>query len=305
MPGCDRILIWHPEGRVDNAQALRAYYNDQLNINDFNQWVSNRYAKSYQVTIISYVRKYSHILFSDNLRELDNLPASIRNNVIKSLTILSKYLGIYNQWHGKLNQFGIKLNGVSNYNAFLRIMGSSNNSNNNVLQWVKDIKPFLRDSENLFIKFLLETGIRKEEGISSFNMIIELARENRLNEYYNQSLSCLCHFKYPKLFIRRTKNVFLSFINDSLISEISIANPTSYSAMRKRLREKNMHIRMNELRDYFATLLLNNGFNELEVNLLQGRISGILFKHYWSPKLSELRDRIFRALADLEQSINN
>jgi intergrase/recombinase len=283
-------------GRVDNAQALRAFYSKRFNIDDFKQWTSNKYAKNYQVTIIAYVRKYSHILFSDNVRELDNLPASIRNNVIKSLTILSKYLAIYDQWHEKLNKSGIKLNGVSNYNAFLRIMTNSNNSNNNVLQWVNNIKPILRDNENLFIQFLRTTGVRKEEAITSFNLIIELSKANRLSEYYDFNFNCLQHFKYPRLFIRRTKNLYISFIPQNLIDQISNSKPITYSSIRKRLRDKGFNVRFDQLRDNFATMLIQNGFNELEVNLLQGRINGILFKHYWSPKISEIRDRVFEVL---------
>jgi intergrase/recombinase len=274
-------------------------YSGQLDFNAFNQWLSNRYAKSYQATILSYVKRFHHIVFSDNVRELETLPQSIRNNCIKSLTILSKFSGIYDQWIEKLKRHGIKLNGVSSYNAFLRIMNNSNNSDHNVIQWINETKPILRDNENLVLRFLLNSGVRKDEAITSFNMIMELANENRLGEYYDPNLNCLMHFKYPKLFIRRTKNLFVSFIPQTLINEIAKSKPVTYSAIRKRLEKKGIHMRINEVRDYFATLLISNGFNELEVNLLQGRINGILFKHYWSPKLSELRDRVFKVLETL------
>jgi intergrase/recombinase len=62
-----------------------------------------------------------------------------------------------------------------------------------------------------------------------------------------------------------------------------------------------MKVRINELRDYFGTFLLQHGILEPEINLLQGRIPPSIFiKHYWSPKLSELRDRIFKALEGLD-----
>jgi intergrase/recombinase len=231
------------------------------------------------------------------LTELDGLKPSTKNTAIKSLIILSKFKGIYSEFSKRLKDYGIKLNGISSYDSFLRILNNRNNTNNNVLQWVNDVKPILRENENLFIKFLLETGIRKEEAITSFNMIIELVKENKLNEYYDIYLNCLMHFKYPKLFIRRTKNVFLSFIPQSLINEISNSRPVTYSAIRKRLERKDIHMRINEIRDYYGTLLLNNGILEVEVNLLQGRIPMSIFvKHYWGPKLSELRDRVFKVL---------
>ena len=233
---------------------------------------------------------------NSNLAELDSIKESIRNNLIKSLIIYSKFKGFYEEFSKRLKDYGIKLNGVSTYNAFLRIYNNTNNTNHNVLEWINQIKPYLRDNENLFIQFLKATGIRKDEGIESFNLIIQLAKLNRLSEYYNLELNCLQHFKYSKLFIRKTKNLYISFIPESLVSAIANSESVSYSAIRKRLERKGIHLRINELRDYYATLLISNGFNELEVNLLQGRISGILFKHYWSPKLSELRDRIFKIL---------
>jgi intergrase/recombinase len=112
------------------------------------------------------------------------------------------------------------------------------------------------------------------------------------------------HFKYPQQFVRRTKNVFISFIPESLINEISNCKPLTYQMIVKRLRRKNIKCRINELRDYFGTFLLQHGILEAEINLLQGRIpSSIFIKHYWSPKLSELRDRVFKALNELEQTL--
>ncbi|MEM3610415.1 MAG: hypothetical protein QW076_05975, partial [Candidatus Anstonellales archaeon] len=67
-----------------------------------------------------------------------------------------------------------------------------------------------------------------------------------------------------------------------------------------------LKLRLNELRDFYGTYLLQHGILEAEINLLQGRIPPSIFiKHYWSPKLSELKDRIFKALTELEQTINN
>ena len=52
-----------------------------------------------------------------------------------------------------------------------------------------------------------------------------------------------------------------------------------------------------ELRDYFGTYLLNHGILEAEINLCQGRIPVDTFiRHYWSPKLKDLGNRIFKAL---------
>jgi intergrase/recombinase len=138
------------------------------------------------------------------------------------------------------------------------------------------------------------------EAINSFNKVIELSREHRLNEYYDEGLSCLCHFKYPKTFIRGTKNCFITFIGQGFLDEIAKSKPLSYHSIRKRLEHKKIRLRFNELRDYFGTYMLQHGLLEQEVNLLQGRIPvSIFIRHYWSPKLRELGDRVFKAIETL------
>jgi intergrase/recombinase len=249
---------------------------------------------------MSYTTRFYKLIDSDNIRELDLLPDSIKNNAIKSLTILSKYLGCYDTFKQKLRNYGIKTTTQDSFNSFLRIFNVSNNGSN-ILEWYKTAISNVRDNEKTLLRFLLNSGLRKEESIMAFNKIIELHRQNRLDEYYDKQLNCLMHFRYPKQFIRRTKNVFISFTPESLITEISNSEPVSYQALIKRLHRNNIKCRINELRDYYATYLLQHGILEQEINLCQGRIPPSIFvKHYWSPKLSELRDRIFKALNEIE-----
>jgi intergrase/recombinase len=165
------------------------------------------------------------------------------------------------------------------------------------MNWYNTTIPVLRPNERILSKFLLHSGLRMNEAINSFNKIIELARENRINEYYDEGLNCLCHFKYPKQFIRRTKNCFITFITPEFLSEIANSETVTYASIRKRLERNNIKMRFNELRDYFGTYLLQHGMLEQEVNLCQGRIPvDIFIRHYWSPKLKELGYRIFKAL---------
>jgi len=162
----------------------------------------------------------------------------------------------------------------------------------------------LRENEALFTKFLLHSGLRTSEAIHSFNLIIQLARENNLSEYYDAELQVLCHFKYLNLFIRRTKNCYITFIQPEILSEIAQSKPVTYSMIRKSLERKSMHLRFNELRDKFGTYLLSHGILEAEINLCQGRIPvDIFIRHYWSPKLKELGYRIFKALETIESSL--
>jgi intergrase/recombinase len=59
-----------------------------------------------------------------------------------------------------------------------------------------------------------------------------------------------------------------------------------------------------DLRIFFATFMVRHGLIKEEVDLLQGRISKSIFvRHYWSPAISERKNRVFKALEELEQTV--
>jgi intergrase/recombinase len=260
--------------------------------------VRSRYAKSYAPTILSYVRRYYRFVIAKDLRTLDAIPATKKNTLLKSLIVLSKYMGQADAFRAKLRAYDIKISRPSTLSSFLRIF---NSSNNNILKWYREARSKLRENEALYTEFLLRSGLRTSEAIHSFNLIMRLGREGKLSEYYDSELQVLCHFKYPKLFIRRTKNCYITFIQSEFLQQITESEPVTYSMMSKRLDRKHLKIRFNELRDKFETYLLSHGILEAEINLCQGRIPvDIFIRHYWSPKLKELGCRIFKALEILD-----
>jgi hypothetical protein len=274
-----------------------------LDFYEFDQWLKQKYADSYRVTILCYTRKYSHLVVADNLRELDMLPTTIKSNAVKGLIVLSKYLGIHKEFTDRFKAFDIKLSRPDSLCAFLRIL---NASNSNIMLYYNEVTPLLRDNERLFAKFLLHSGLRMSEAIASFNLIIKLASENKLTDYYDENLGCLMHFKHPKLFIRHTKNCYITFIGKDFLNEIASSSEVTYSSIRKRLEHNDRSMRFNEFRDYFGTHLVNNGILEIEQNLVCGRIPiGIFIRHYWSPKLKELGARVLTAVAKMENTITN
>jgi len=237
-------------------------------------------------------------LDSGNLRDLDLLSVHRKAHVVKALILLSKFRGNYSEFKAKLSEYGIKWERSNGLRAFLRIFSATNND---VLKWYREANSNLRENEALYTKFLLYSGLRVTEAIQSFNQIIELSKQDKLSNYYDSEFQVLCHFKYPKLFIRRTKNCYITFIEPSFIKQISSSQTVSYFSMRKRLNRKHQRLRFNELRDKFGTYLLSHGILEAEINLLQGRIPvDIFIRHYWSPKLKELGARIFKTLQNIE-----
>ncbi len=169
---------------------------------------------------------------------------------------------------------------------------------------VSAVQPLLKPEEKVLLEYLRLSGLRKEEAVNSFNKIIELSKEGKLDCYLNTD-GLLEHFQFKKLFLRGTKNVYISIVPKNLIDEIAKSQPVGYNAILKRLQRKKMRCRINELRDSFGTFMVRNGLIKEEVDLLQGRIPPSIFiRHYWSPSFKELRDRTLSALATMENGVN-
>jgi len=259
---------------------------------DFKRWVNNKYSKTWSPTVLSYAKKY-HGMLNGSLTELDTFSKAKRNNVLKALIALSKYLGIYKPFKTKIANYGIKWENQSSVEAFLRMR----NANNDVVEWVKACMSVLDESKKTFTEFALLSGLRKGEVINAFNMIIRLHQSGKLNEYYNTELQSLEHFKYADKFLRGTKNAFFTFMPKQFIERIATCQPISYESFRKRLNRKSLTIRLNELRDYYATFMVHNGLIREEVDILQGRVGKSIFmRHYFSPNIKELRDKVLKAV---------
>ena len=163
----------------------------------------------------------------------------------------------------------------------------------------------LRYNEKLWLGFNLLTGLRKEESITSFNFILQLNAEGKLEEYYNQELGVLEHFKYGDLFLRHTKNCYISIVPKDLVQTIANSQPVSYSAIRKRLTRKKQPLRIKELRSYYATYLRNHGILAEYVDLIQGRIPKSVFaRHYLKVEdLQGLVNQVLSVTTNLERSL--
>ena len=267
----------------------------------FKLWLTAReYSPNTIRTMLSYANRYNSI----SIQDLDKLSPIIRTHIVKALILISKYKGNYQELKALLAKYSIKMHRGNNIEAFLRIMESNNNGD--LLSYYNTAKTKVHQNEALFLKFLLHSGLRVAKAITSFNLVVSLAQQNRLNEYYSKDYGALLHLKYGKLFLRKTKNAYLSFVSESMLNDISQSKPIVYSLLRKRLeRTGKLRLRLKEFRKAQNTHLLNSGLSESDVNLISGRVGSVLLKFYFTPKLSELGARVLKALesiANLESS---
>ena len=267
-----------------------------MNWGEFELWLRNQEFSERTVgERLRYARKYLEV-FQD-LSTLGNYSPSKRDHIRKSLIAFSKFLGFYSELKQALKNSGIKWSRTSSVDSFLRIMGASKGED--LLEWLREAREKEgKPSLSSLLKFMALTGLRKAEAIASFNLIVALGQERGgLESYYNREKGALEHYKYPEQFLRTTKNAFISLIPQALIEEIAASEPVTYEMVRKRLYRRGMRVRINELRDHWGTFLLDHGLIKEEVDLLQRRVGKSIFvRHYWSPALAELRERVFQAL---------
>jgi intergrase/recombinase len=145
--------------------------------------------------------------------------------------------------------------------------------------------------------------LRMNEALTSFNMIIELNSKGKLCEYYNEELSVLEHFKY-KVFLRRTKNAYISFVSPELINEICRSQPVTYNAIHCRFARRKMKLRLKELRSYHNSYLRKNGVISELVDILAGRVPKTVFcRHYLGADMKEFSKQILDISHNLENSL--
>jgi intergrase/recombinase len=285
-------------GRACSSARTEHQPPKTIDWSQYKEFLSNKYGHQYAIAQYNNAIRYYELL--SNPSGLMSLKPYSRANVLKALICLSKYLGIYLSFKEKLREHGIKWFRPDSFDSFFSIM---NNNHKDLIDWYRNVQSFLEDNERLLLRFILLSGLRKGEGIQSFNLIIRLSKEGKLEEYFNEEFSMLEHYKFRQ-FLRGTKNAFISIIPKDLVLSIVNSKPVSYNAIHKKFYRRRIKIRIKELRSYYASFMVKHGIISEEVDLLQGRVSKSVFvRHYLKENPIDLRDRTLEALGQLEISL--
>jgi intergrase/recombinase len=142
---------------------------------------------------------------------------------------------------------------------------------------------------------MVVSGLRFEETINSYNLIIGLSRENELNKHYDREKQTLEHYRFKNVFIRRTKKAFISFIPEAFIERISKREKLTRAMIDNRVKRGGFKSRFSDIREYFATSMTSH-LSSAEIDFLQGRVSGSVFmRNYFNPAL----------IVDLKESVQS
>jgi hypothetical protein len=267
---------------------------------EYKRYLLSKYAKSYAVQLFEYSRKYYLLLNDVNSILLSK--STIRNNVINSLTALSRFLGTYNSFMAEMKSHGIKRVRPDPMQTFTRIFNS--NAHKELGKWYQDASAVLKENERLYLRFMLLSGVRAMEGVKAFNIIVELGSKYT-EEYYNQNTGFLEHFKFLKLFVRNSKNLYVSAVPRALLDEISKSKKISYNAIRKKLNRAGIPMRVKQLRSFYATKIRELGLLSEQIDLVQGRVGKSIFlQHYFKQDAKSLSNRILQLLPMIEDFLS-
>ena len=220
-----------------------------------------------------------------------------RCHVLAALSALAKFLGIYGDFKGLVGNYGLKWN-VRNDDLLINRLIKTGNPRA-IFDWIKDVKtkcPELAD----FMDFMAITGLRYDEGIESYNLIIKLAQQGKLSDYFNAEKGILEHFRFKEVFIRRTKKAFVSFASQDMLSRIAKNQPLNIYSVQTKVKRKCGKLAFSDIREMEATLLTKY-LSTAEIDFLQGRVSGSVFmRNYFNPALiTDFKERVFKAQLEL------
>ena len=222
---------------------------------------------------------------------------NVRRSTMLALSNLSKYLGVYESWKKIVKNYGFKWEKRTGLETVMNLL---NMNLEDVVAWLLMALKKLRRNYGAVLAYQVLTGLRPSEAVESCRLV-----RSDLKNYLNRELMALEHWKYPRVFLRRTKNAYISFADENLISLVLESEKIPpKAAIKSALRKRGLPQRMIDLRRLYATTLRNAGIPRESIDLLQGRISqNVFMMYYYKPHLIQLKRNVQKALKPLKERI--
>jgi intergrase/recombinase len=170
-----------------------------------------------------------------------------------------------------------------------------------IFSWIKQVKT-VRPHLDCFMDLIMVTGLRLNEAVECYNLIILLHREGKLNEYYNEQIETLEHYKFKEKFLRKSKKAFISFAPKSLVLKIAEkGKPLNKHGVCTGIQRHGLPLRFGDIRELHGSIM-SKYLSETEVNFLHGRIgSSVFMTNYFNPKwITDLKERTSRGITEIQ-----
>jgi hypothetical protein len=134
---------------------------------------------------------------------------------MKALSCLAKFTEKYEQWQQIRRRYNLTWStGNESLATFERFFDDSKTLDT-MLDWVKEVIKVLAAGKKDIIKFNCRTGLRPSEAIESVGLLNK--RVILPIQYYNPERQTLEHFRFPHIFLRRTKSANVSIVNREIL----------------------------------------------------------------------------------------
>jgi len=300
-----RIYVDAMKGADQLVGELKVPKEDAAKIDweRFRKFLDARYIPKTARDRFNYAKQFSHCLTQKNLSELQTLSPDKRGHVLKGLSALAKFLGTYPVWKQLITDYDLKWVGRSRDEIIIDRITKVKDPGE-IFAWIREVKK-ARPELNTFMDFSAITGLRFDEAIASYNLIISLNTEGKISEYYNSSNQTLEHYKFKKTFLRKTKKAFISFVPETMINQL---DPTrdllTPRRVQKRIQKRGLQLRFGDVREAWNTFLTKY-LKDSEIDFLQGRVSTSVFmRNYFNPALiGDLKTRTNTAITEILANI--
>jgi len=281
-----------------NPYGTAASGHMEINWLSFKEYLQRHYRPVTAKSRYQYASRYHQLLIDADFSTLNLLSDHTRLHILKALCTLSKFLGKYNEFKSLMKKYGLKWSIGNKDDLIIARMLKPLNSGS-VIEWIREVCSGVPEVKP-YIDLMLFTGLRPLEGMDSYNLIIQLQKEDKLDEYYDLNQQMLQHFRYRKIFIRRTKKTYISFVPYEILKPIFNCKSIVRRAFYKYLEKKHLPIRFCDIREYWATRM-SKYLSRVEIDFLQGRVSGNVFMvNYFNPTyIEDLQTRTFKGARSL------
>jgi hypothetical protein len=205
---------------------------------------------------------------------------------MEAMAVYSKYCQKYNAWKDMCAKYQLKWSNSEEDN--LRYFTNYLHGNGNLdvmLRWLKDALMKLPAAVGNVLLYNTLTGLRFHEGLLSIRLV-----QTDLEHYANKEMGILENFRYPALFLRKTKKSYLTAFDDTILKIAKNAKMfKSWNAIRHQLERRGIwSVHTKYCRTIFATYLRKCGLEQEVIDIYQGRVSASIFqKNYLKTNIKE------------------
>ncbi|MDN5847250.1 MAG: hypothetical protein L0H53_13365 [Candidatus Nitrosocosmicus sp.] len=282
----------------ERSNIIKEQFNDPDFWTNFEKYLPGFNTKKTIRSRLSYAKRYYSLLLTESFDGVLRLSRDKVNHIMKALSSLSKYLGIYDKWNQIIKKYNLKWSQKDSLETFNKIFSASEN----IDSYLSGIKDFLRDRQipieckNLVI-FCTLTGLRVSEALDSVRILKD--RESR-SKYLDIDKKIIKHYIFAETFIRNTKRAYFSVINDDILRVALASYSESYSSLQSHFYRNGIPLKISCCRKVFATYLRSKGIESEIIDILQGRIdsNSVFVNHYYRPEINEIITKRIRPILD-------